>query len=326
MNELKTKFMVINGTKKDREEFSCKNVIVKHAPSYIYLGTPFTEDCKIRSVLELHLKTRVADLNKFKIFCRTNTTMPFQYKKKVLQAVIIQSLFYGSETWLTDQLKNMEKLYVSALKALLGVRETTRTDVVLLETGMPTLKELIRKRTSSFIKKNIRGDIDETPLSIVYKMCESKGTTGYRYIKYLLDNEITDTLEELKLRFENETGSKAVKYKEINPDMKIHPVYNTKNYIDERKRVVFTRFRVSSHSLKIETGRWARIRPEDRVCDCDRGGVQDERHVVFDCSKTQDVRGKFGINDEVYGSVSELMDNHDPSELVDFIDACMKMV
>jgi hypothetical protein len=303
----------------------CKTVTVKHTPSYIYLGSPFTEDCKMKSVLDLHLKTRTADLNKFKIFCRTNATMPYQYKKKVLQAVIIQSLFYGCDTWLTDQLKTMEQLYVSALKALLGVRETTRTDVVILETGMPTLKELIRKRTSTFVKKNIRGDIDETPLSRVYKMCESKGTPGYRYIKRLLDNEINETLEELKAKFENETGTKATKYKEINPDLKVHPVYNTDTYIDERKRVVFTRFRVSSHSLKIETGRWARINPEDRVCDCDRGGVQDERHIVFDCSKTTDVRGRYGINDEMYGSVSELMDNHDPSELVDFIDGCMKV-
>ena len=217
-------------------------------------------------------------------------------------------------------------VYISALKALLGVRQTTRTDVVFLETGMPTLKELIRKRTSSFVKKNIRGDIDETPLSIVYQMCQMKGTPGYRYIKRLLDSEISDTLEELKAKFENETGTKATKYKEINPNLKIHPVYNTTSYIDERKRVVFTRFRVSSHSLKIETGRWSRIDSEDRVCDCDRGGVQDERHILFNCSKTTDVRGRYGISEEVYGSISDLMDNHDPTELVEFVDACMKMV
>ena len=61
VNQLKTNFMVINGTKEDRKEFVCKTVIVKHSWSYIYLGTPFTEDCKVKSVLELHLKTRAAD-------------------------------------------------------------------------------------------------------------------------------------------------------------------------------------------------------------------------------------------------------------------------
>ena len=99
----------------------------------------------MKSVLDLHLKTRTADLNKYKMFCKTNATMPYQYKKKVLQAVILSSLLYGCETWLTDQLKTMEQLYISAIKSLLGVRQTTRTDVVLLESGMPTLKELIKK-------------------------------------------------------------------------------------------------------------------------------------------------------------------------------------
>ena len=55
------------------------------------------------------------------------------------------------------------------------------------------------------------------------------------------------------------------------------------------------------------------------MCDCDRGGVQDERHILFDCSKTTDVRGRYGISEEVYGSISDLMDNHDPTELVDFV-------
>ena len=304
----------------------CMTFCVKHSSSYVYLGSPFTEDSKMKSVLDLHLKTRTADLNKYKIFCKTNATMPYQYKKKVLQAVILSSLLYGCETWLTDQLKTMEQLYISAIKSLLGVRQTTRTDVVLLESGMPTLKELIRKRTSSFVKKNIRGDIDETPLARVYKMCETKGTPGYRYIKDLLDNEIDGTLDDLKTKFGEETGTKALKYKEINSGLNVHSVYTSDKYIDERKRIVFTRFRLSSHRLKIETGRWARINPEDRVCDCDRGGVQDEYHVVFDCGKTAGVRLRYGVNDVVYGGgVSDLMENHDPCELVDFVDECMKM-
>ena len=54
--------------------------------------------------------------------------------------------------------------------------------------------------------------------------------------------------------------------------------------------------------------------------------MQDEYHVVFDCGKTADVRLRFGVNDVVYGGgVSDLMENHDPCELVDFVDECMKM-
>ena len=67
VNELKTNLLVINGNVKDREDFICKGVTVKHAKSYIYLGSPFTEDGKVNSILSMHLKSRMADLNKFKI-------------------------------------------------------------------------------------------------------------------------------------------------------------------------------------------------------------------------------------------------------------------
>ena len=323
VNELKTNLLVINGNAKDREDFICKGVTVKHAKSYIYLGSPFTEDGKINSILCMHLKSRMADLNKFKIFCKVNVTMPYIYKKKVLQAAIISSLLYGSESWFDAKLKVLEQMYYSALKALLGVRETTRTDVILLETCMPTVKERIRMRTIAFVKKNVRADKDSTPLAKAFKMCEDKGTSGYRYLKRLLDSPQIVCLQETKQNFERETGTKAVTYKEMNPGLKVHKVYLTDKYIDERKRGVFTKFRVSSHSLKVETGRWSRIERENRLCDCERG-VQDETHVVFDCERTETIRAKYGVNRGVYGSIGELMEQHDMDQLVNFVDECMK--
>ena len=83
INELKTNLMVINGVDADRLEFTVDGITVKHAPSYIYLGSPFTEDANLNSVIKLHVKSRAADLNKFKIFCRKNETMPYRFKKQV---------------------------------------------------------------------------------------------------------------------------------------------------------------------------------------------------------------------------------------------------
>ena len=185
VNELKTKLFVINGNECDREEFTCNDVTVKHASTYIYLGSPFTENGSMRCVIEQHLKSRISDLNKFKIFCKMNPTMPYIYKKKVLDAAILSSLLYGCESWFLENPKEARNKYIGALKALLGVRESTRSDIILLETGMPTLKEIVCNRTSKFIKKNIRGDIDETPLAKAYKMCQDKGKKGYRYLKKL---------------------------------------------------------------------------------------------------------------------------------------------
>ena len=43
------------------------------------------------------------------------------------------------------------------------------------------------------------------------------------------------------------------------------------------------RFRLGSHNLPIEKGRWRRLNREERVCaNCNVVG--DEHHVLYDCS------------------------------------------
>ena len=118
--------------------------------------------------------------------------------------------------------------------------------------------------------------------------------------------------------------TKAETYKQINPLLKVHRVYETDTYIDERKRIMFTRFRLSSHGMKIETGRWARIDRENRSCDCEE--IQDEYHVLFNCIKSDDTRSKYSVNEELYNSLGDLMNNYDTTELVHFICECLQQM
>ena len=71
-------------------------------------------------------------------------------------------------------------------------------------------------------------------------------------------------------------------YVEMNPGLSLHPVYVGESLLQDDLRIVFTRFRVSSHRLRIETGRWSRTPREERLCQCGNG-VQSERHVLVDC-------------------------------------------
>ena len=52
----------------------------------------------------------------------------------------------------------------------------------LFETGMPTLKELVVKRTTAFARKILTDDTGGTPLSKVYEICQEKRTSGYSFI------------------------------------------------------------------------------------------------------------------------------------------------
>ena len=70
-----------------------------------------------------------------------------------------------------------------------------------------------------------------------------------------------------------------------------------KNPISERDylRISFTRFRTSSHRLKIETGRWSQIPRDQRTCVCNEG-VQTEEHVLTACPSVNDIKLKYNLD------------------------------
>ena len=137
-------------------------------------------------------------------------------------------------------------------------------------------------------------------------------------------NPTADRERSITESFMGQTSSKAVTYKSINPNLTIHAAYTSKEYINERERLVFTRFRLSSHHLKVETGRWARIDAANRICECGNG-VQDESHALFVCPKTESIREKYGVGDGVFRDIGDLMNTMDVQKLVPFIHDCMKM-
>ena len=77
--------------------------------------------------------------------------------------------------------------------------------------------------------------------------------------------------------------------------------------IPDYLRIAFTRLRVMSHTLKVETGRWSRTPLEQRLCCCNENEIQDERHVLLECSMSTEYRINFGMLD--YTSVHSLFGN-----------------
>ena len=53
-------------------------------------------------------------------------------------------------------------------------------------------------------------------------------------------------------------------------------------------------FRISSHKLEIERGRYKKLAVKDRICKiCNTGAVEDERHLIFNCSSYHTLRYQF---------------------------------
>ena len=72
--------------------------------------------------------------------------------------------------------------------------------------------------------------------------------------------------------------------------MTVHPIHTTNLFIPDFQRESFSRVRLMSHNLKIETGRWSRVPRERRVCQCDDNQLQSEAHVLIDCVLTNHIR------------------------------------
>ena len=152
-------------------------------------------------------------------------------------------------------------------------------------------------------------DLDE-PFHYVFELCKRHNTRGYKFLNKCRTQSLnTDSLGEIRDIITNkpDNATKYVTYRTaMNPDLSVHEVYKCEDiYIPDYLRIAFTRVRVMSHNLKVETGRWSRTPTEQRLCCCNENKVQDERHVLLECPISTEYRQNFQMLD--YSSVHNLL-------------------
>ena len=72
---------------------------------------------------------------------------------KVWESAMCTSVLYGSESWLTNNLKAASSVYNSTLKELLGVRLQTPNDLVHAELGVLPVQLKIKQGQRKFLEK-----------------------------------------------------------------------------------------------------------------------------------------------------------------------------
>ena len=125
----------------------------------------------------------------------------------------------------------------------------------------------------------------DDPLMHVLRLTRSKNAKMSSYLESLsnCDDFVKADKSARAERARSSTRTKTVTYCSINPTFELHPIYqNSKDPLDDYLRIAFTRFRTSSHRLKVETGRWSRLPRERRLCKCEMG-VQTEEHALVEC-------------------------------------------
>ena len=191
----------------------------------------------------------------------------------------------------------MERIYNQAVRCLLGVRNNTPMTLCLVESGLESFSHEVQIRRKRFLEKKLANIDMEEPFHYIYDICRGENTPGYRFLNSCMaDNINGSSLDQLKNEIRNkpEAATKYYTYREIlNKSLHMHKVYNENVYVPDYMRTAFTRLRIMSHDLRIETGRWSRTPRDLRVCNCDLQTVQSEAHVLIDCPRSRAKRQKF---------------------------------
>ncbi len=286
MNQKKTKLLVVNGDEQDRLPIQLGEVTIHNAQSYVYLGAVVTEDGSTASSIQKHAKDKEYNLNKLLIFLASNYDAPFYVKRKVFYAAFSSAILYSMESWVGYSTKPIESLYMKGVKALLGVRSSTPDNLCLLEAGLPPLHSLVHQAQGRFFRKMMhRMDLEDDPIGHILRLIEREDPWMWERIKEvrLVDDHVKVGMKSLHDAVSSDVCRRSTTYKLLNPDLSVHKLYvQSSLYIQDSLRIGFTRVRLSSHRLRVETGRWSRIPRCDRLCSC--GQFQDEEHILI-CRK-----------------------------------------
>ena len=203
---------------------------------------------------------------------------------------------------------NVPLKVVEAVKALLGVRITTSNDLCLIESGLRPLSAIVKTRQRKFFQKMLeaRSDMTDDPFMHVFGITGEMNTVMWRYIEGINgENDfVLEEIAEIKDSVTNQppSATKFRTYLAMNPTLETHPLYTSNSpTLPDYLRINFTRYRLSSHRLRVEVGRWSRTPHDQRLCPCGIG-VQDEMHV-FHCPVVKDI---FDSVDKNYASLSDI--------------------
>ncbi len=160
-------------------------------------------------------------------------------------------------------------------------------------TALPRLKHLILDSRRRLIdKKNSDATDPHSPLQIAWRPINGISSSQFRTFQGYTRQTATDIYTTIRLKAASRTWFQT--YLRMNPELTVHTIYDST--IPDSLRMKATRLRLSSHRLKVETGRWTRpITPqEQRLRNCSEA-IQDEEHVLFRCILSDHIRVKHSL-------------------------------
>ena len=288
----KCEFLVINGNNRiDTIPLPFGGSTLKHVNNITLLGSHISASGNLADDLDLHMRKRYLSGVKFFNFCRENRLAPVGIKIKVLKACVVNSLLYNCETFGNKIPDGIVTLYHKLIRCALNVRTNTPTLLLYVEAGLLPIKALIEARQYKFFER-FPSTIAE--LSNRYHLLQGLMSDPSKYLKHYIqlsqryrNHREIYTFHVNQLKNSVRDGAMKGKYRyqmylQINPELVQSPFISCLH----PTAVDIIRFRLGSHKLPIETGRWNRVNRNLRFCHfCNTLG--DEQHYIFSCPLIQ---------------------------------------
>ena len=295
---------------------------------YCWLGFWLSYADNIPDLIQANLNKKSFNICKFYGWLQANQETPIIIKLKVLYSCMFAAILYSCETWgdlekVTEQLLLMER---KALRSCLGVKDNVPNDIVYQELNIPDIiAKIVRQQQEFFTKLMslepheaiVRQLVDKISTDETY-MNNEQSYLAY-YCRLLVNNNTTiiidNNRQERKTRLETGGTTKITHYREITNLEYNKPLYNS--FVNDELRTKITRWRLSCHKLRIETGRYTHpITPRDqRLCKlCNV--VEDESHALFYCSAHVFIRIKYCSLLNSYTTVNQILNPQNSNDVV----------
>ena len=291
---------------------------------YCWLGFWLSYQDNVPNLIKYNLNKKTFQICNFYGWLEANQETPIILKLRVLYCCMFAAILYSCEAWgnidgIAEQILLMER---KALKRCLGVKNSVPNDIIYYEINIPDIVAKIMRQQQKFFAKLMmlepcqaiaRQLVDKYMADEEYSQDEDSFLAYYLrlYADHMnesttYNNIIETNIEERKERLQTLGTTKIVQYREMTDLEQNTVLYNS--FVNDDLRRIITRWRLSCHNLRIETGRYTSpsIPREQRLCKICHI-VEDEQHALFQCHAHVFIRVKFHCLYCKYDTVKQML-------------------
>lgn len=318
VNTNKTKIMIFERGRSTSYDFIICGKTLELVQSFKYLGIHFFKNGSwYQTQKRLAQHSAFALHNLFTVF--NQIELSTSDKCHLFDSLVGSILNYNAAVWGSHESKDIELIHCKFLRKVLKVKKSTNLEGLYGELGRYPMR--ITRRLI-MIKYWIKLLSTENPLLInMYRMLASDAESDISYnemnwaynIKTILNeigmanlwhNQAFIAINYLTIKQRILDIYKQSWYAKINNSGRLSSYclfkheFESEKYLscisENKYRIAYSRLRLSSHDLAIETGRYTNIERKYRKClQCNMGAVESEYHFILVCPKYRDLRYKF---------------------------------